>query len=366
MPFVWRMQGGMNRRTILILGTLALVLITGVFSLRRLQADREYSSDQFLMDTLISIKVYGRNPETLKKAVAEAYAEMRRIAELADSFPPPGSAAAETSDICRINAQAGKRPVRVDGDTLGMLVLAKKYCELSGGAFDVTVGPLMDLWGFGGKNPQLPPADRIKAALAKVGSKDLVLNQQDGTVFLRRAGMKLDLGAVAKGYATEKALQVLKNHGIEKALIDAGGNIRVLGRNTHDAPWRIGIKDPRKSDAIVAVLQLEDASAVTSADYYRGFEAGGKRYHHILDPRTGYPADHNISVTVVTNDAGLADILSTVFFVLTPDEALELAGKMAGVELVLVSADRRIRHTPSLQGAIQVQPAAGYHYDPSR
>ena len=356
----------MKQRVILILGTLALLLTAGLASFRHFNADGEYSSDQFLMDTLVSIKVYGKNPDTLKAAVAKAYAEMRRIAELADSFPEPGTAAARSSDVCRINAQAGKGPVRVDGDILGMLVLAKKYCELSDGAFDVTVGPLMDLWGFGGKNPHLPPADRIASTLARVDSKDLVLNQQEGTVFLRRAGMKLDLGAVAKGYATEKALQVLKNHGIEKALIDAGGNIRVLGRNTHDAPWRIGIKDPRKSDAIVAVLQMEDASAVTSADYYRGFEAGGKRYHHILDPRTGYPAGQNMSVTVVTRDAGLADILSTVFFVLPPEKAMAMAGKMTGVELVLVTADRRILHTPSLRGTVQVQPESGYRYDEGR
>ena len=354
----------MKSGKLVLIAVLAL-LLGGLALLRNSGASREYSSDQFLMDTLVSIKVYGSEQEKLKSAVTEAYAEMRRIAELADGFAQPETAAFGSSDVCRINAQAGKQPVQVDPDTMAMLLLAKKYCELSEGAFDVTVGPLMELWGFGGKNPQLPAPDRIKAALSKVRNQDLVLNERERTVLLRQEGMKLDLGAVAKGYATEKALQVLKKHGIEKALIDAGGNIRVLGRNLHNAPWRIGIKDPRKSNAVVAALPLEDASAVTSGDYYRGFEAGGRRYHHILDPGTGYPAEHNMAVTVVTRDAGLADVLSTVFFVLAPEKALQLAEKM-GVELFLVTSDRRILHTPSLLGKVEVKQGSGYRYDQGR
>ena len=175
--------------------------------------------------------------------------------------------------------------------------------------------------------------------------------------------MKLDLGAVAKGYATEKALQVLTKQGIDKALIDAGGNIRVLGRNTHNSPWKIGIRDPRKADAIVVVLPLVDSSAVTSADYYRAFEFNGKRYHHILDPRSGYPATHTISATVVTKDAGLADILSTVFFILPPEKAMELAATIPGVELVLVTADKRIKHSAALLGTIELKQGEAYRYD---
>lgn len=355
----------MSRRNILI-STLALLLIAVLALFQNSRRLREYRSDQFLMDTLISIKVYGTEPEALRKAVAAAFAEMRRIAELSDGFPQPGTAAYRGSDICRINEQAGKAAVRVDDDILAMLLRAQKYTDLSHGAFDVTVGPLMELWGFGGENPHVPPADKLQSALALVSSKDLVLNEREHTVFLRRAGMKLDLGAVAKGYATEKALQLLEKQDIHKALIDAGGNIRVLGRNREELPWRIGIKDPRKNDAIVATLPLVDAAAVTSADYYRTFEEGGKHYHHILDPRTGYPASNTISATVVTKDAGLADILSTVFFVLPPDKALEIAATLPGVELFLVTADRRIRHSATLRGSIEVKQGEAYRYDQGR
>lgn len=356
----------MNIRNRILLCIVVLVAVVVVASFRYGQRTREYGSDQFLMDTLISIKVYGNDTEIMKKAVAAAYAEMRRIAELADGFQQPGTATCSSSDVCRINAMAGKQPVQVDADIMAMLLLAKKFGELSEGALDVTVGPLMELWGFGGSNPHLPSPDLIRATLPIVNSKDLLLDAENRSAFLRRAGMKLDLGAIAKGYATEKALQILAKHGIRKALIDAGGNIRVLGKNRQNAPWRIGIKDPRKKDVIVAVLQLEDASAVTSGDYYRSFEAGGKRYHHILDPRSGYPADRNMSVTVVTKDAGLADTLSTVFFVLPEERALEMAGKMPGVDLLLITADGRIRHTPHLKGRLEMKSGGAYRYDQGR
>jgi len=356
----------MIRQRKLLLSALGVLLIVLLASFQYSRRIREYRSEHFLMDTLISIKVYGRNQEVLKKAVAEAFAEMRRIAELADGFPQPGTAAYGSSDVCRINAQAGKQPVMVDNDIMAMLELAKKYHHISLGAFDVTIGPLMELWGFGGEAPHVPDAHSIQAALARVGSDKLVLNGHERTAFLTKAGMKLDLGAMAKGYAAEKAIWILEKNGIEKALIDAGGNVRTLGRNVHEAPWKIGVKDPRKSAAVTAVLQLENASAVTSGDYYRYFEAGGKRYNHILDPRSGYPAVRTMSATVVTKDAGLADILSTVFFVLPPEKALETAGKMSGVEVFLVTADGRILHSSSLKGRIEVLPGDSYRYDQGR
>lgn len=363
MPIVWSLQTAMNRRGPVLLIALLLVsalLVTFLYGRR----SRECASDQFLMDTLISIKVYGSDPENNRNAVAAAYAEMHRIAGLADSFPQPGTAACADSDVCRINQQAGTAPVRVDPDTMAMLLLAKKYGDLSDGAFDVTIGPLMELWGFG-KNPRIPSPEQIRSALELVGSRDLLLDEKNQTAFLRRRGMKLDLGAIAKGYATEKALQAIKKQGIRKALIDAGGNIRVLGSNPHNSPWRIGIKDPRKSDGIVAILSLEDTSAVTSGDYYRFFEVGGKRYHHILDPRSGYPAVENMAVTAITTDAGLADILSTVFFILPPETALKTAARMGGA-VFLVTADRRILHTPSLSAQIEVLPETAYRYEQMR
>jgi thiamine biosynthesis lipoprotein len=343
---------------ILLAGSLGLTLY--------LRRPVEYRSDQFLMDTLVSIRVYGRDAENLRKAVSEAYAEMHRIADLTDRFPAAGSAAHAASDVCRINDMAGVKPVRVDTDVFAMLELARSYHDRTGGAFDVTIGPVMDLWGFGGKHPHVPGAGNIKASLALMDNARLILNREARTAFLAKAGMSVDLGAVAKGYATEKAVQVLKSKGIEKALIDAGGNIRVLGKNAGNDSWRVGIKNPWKSGDILAVLSLEDAAAVTSGDYYRYFESGGKRYHHILNPGTGYPATENTSVTVVARDAGIADILSTALFVLKPEKVLEIARNLEGVEVFLVTADRRILYTPGLQNRIELRTGGDYRNGQSR
>lgn len=333
---------------------LVLLLLAGGVTFLYQQRMREYASEQFLMDTLVTIRVYGHDPEVLQAAVAAAYGEMHRIADLADRFPQPGTSACRSSDVCRINEQAGIGPVHVDADILAMLALAKKYHNLSAGAFDVTIGPIMDLWGFAGDNPKVPSPRSLAETLALVDNNLLQVNAPEQTVYLQKVGMKLDLGAVAKGYATEKAIKVLEKYGINKALIDAGGNIRVLGTNARNTPWRIGIKDPRQADTIVAVVALEDAAAVTSGDYYRYFEVDGKRYHHILDPRSGYPANANRSVTVISRDAGLADVLSTALFVMNGEEAVNLAEKI-GVDLFLVSAEGRITHTSTLADRIEVK-----------
>jgi thiamine biosynthesis lipoprotein len=326
----------------------------------------EYRSDRFLMDTLVSIKVYGRDDEKLRKAVAEAYAEMQRIADLTNRFPARGTAEHAASDVCRINDMAGIKPVTVDPDVFAMLERSRTWRHRTGGAFDVTIGPVMDLWGFGGKHPHVPKRDELAARLALVGSDRLLLKRRDRTAFLEKAGMGLDLGAAAKGYATEKAMRVLERNGIEKAIIDAGGTIRVLGNNAEGAPWRIGIKNPADSGGILAVLALEDSAAATSAGYFRCFDSGRKRFHHILDPGTGYPATENASVTVVAKDAGTADILSTALFVLPPERALEMVKKLDGVEVFLVTVDGRTLHGKGPAGRSVVQSAAPGHHAQSR
>jgi len=343
--------------SVLLLGTVGLSLY--------LRRPVEYRSDQFLMDTLVSIRVFGTNEDALREAVREAYAEMHRIADLTDRFPAAGSAACAASNVCQINRMAGVRPVRVDKDVFAMLEMARNYHNLTGGAFDVTIGPVMGLWGFGDKSPRVPGDDEIKASLVSVNNDNVRLDAKTLSVFLEKKGMILDLGAVAKGYATEKAVQVLKKNGIKKALIDAGGTIRVIGNSVGNTPWRIGIKNPASMGDIVAVVSLTDMAAVTSGDYYRYFEAKGRRWNHILDPRTGYPATENRSVTVVAKDAALADVLSTALFVLEPEKALEKARQL-GVEVFIVRADSRILYTPGLQGRMELLEVTGRADEQSR
>ncbi len=353
-------------KKLVIIGISLLLLVVALLKTGSIFALKEYKSDRFMMDTLITIKVYGKEETKLRKAVEEAYNEMQRIADMSDRFPEEGTTACKTSDICRINAQAGKNPVKVHKEVIEMLMLCMKGYKLSKGGFDATIGPLTMLWGFGSEDAVVPSSDKVKLKLPDVGSNLLHIDEKKQDVFLDKVGMKLDLGSVAKGYAAERAAQILQKNGIKKGLIDAGGNIRVIGSNSQNRPWQIGIKDPRKKDALIAILSLKDESAVTSGDYYRYFEADGKRWHHIIDPRTGYPANKNISVTVIAKDAGMADILSTAFFVMNPEEAIKTAEGMAGVEVFLVTSNKKIMHTDGLKGRLELKAGGEYHYDPGR
>lgn len=343
-------------KKILLMLLVALTLLGTVLFFIYRQQVVEHSSQQFLMDTLVSIKVYGKDRDALRHAVNGAFAVMRELAERSDYFPTPGTPAFDASDVCRINQGAGKHPVSVHRDTLAMLLMAQQYAKLSSGAFDTTIGPVMDLWGFGSGKPAVPSPHLLQKKRDLVNWSDIVTDSQAGTVFLRRPGMKVDLGAVAKGFAAEKASQYLRQKGIASALIDAGGTIRTIGKNRQQLPWKIGVKDPQTEGKLAAIVTLEDGSAATSGDYYRVFEQDGQRYHHLLDPHSGYPARYNRSVTVLTRDAGRADILSTAFFVMKPEQALQLAEKLEGVDLVVISADGMLRHTRSLQGRITRTP----------
>lgn len=322
----------------------------------------EYSSQQFLMDTVVDITVYAHREETAREGVLAAFDEIKRIADLTDRFPEKGSRAYALSDVCKINSMAGIRPVKVSDDVLTMVELSQKYYNTTERAFDITVGPLMDLWGFGGK-PSVPSDRDIRGKLALVGMDKVIVDRQAKTVFLARKGMSLDLGGIAKGYAAEKAGERLKKMGVSQGVINAGGNIIVLGSKTLVQPWKIGVQDPRDSNNLIGVLALQDQAAVTSGDYQRYFEKGGRRYHHLLDPATGKPAAKLISVTVVCDSSTEGDILSTALFVLGPDRGLELAEKME-VEAVFVSKDKVISVTSGLKDKITVTPGEDYTYDP--
>ncbi len=339
-----------------------VLLIIGNTYLTRTQS-REYTSEEFLMDTLVSISTIGTDTALLQQATEKAFHEIRRIADLTDRFPAVDTPAYQKSDIVRINEMAGIKPVIVDEDVFKMLQLAQEYSRLTEGAFDITIGPVMDLWGFGQQKQKVPESHELTRTLALVNSTELLLDEQAHSAFLKKAGMSLDLGAVAKGYAVEKAARILEESGVKKALIDAGGNIRVLGEKDKGVPWKIGIQDPRNPAALLGILSLKNEAAVTSGDYHRNVQIAGKTYHHLISPRTGYPAEYNMSVTVLTRDASQADLLSTALFLLEPQQALALGTKLSDTEVLIVTADKKILFTPGLRGKIELTPEEGYIYD---
>lgn len=248
----------------------------------------------------------------------------------------------KTSEISKINLNAGKSEVLVSEDTFFVLENAKKYAKISGGAFDPTIAPLVDLWDILAENPKIPKVEQIEQAKNLVNYENLILDSTKKTVFLTEKGMKLDIGGIAKGYAADKLVEFLKKSGIKKGLINLGGNIFVFGeRSKQQKNWNIGIQNPRESGTM-GILQINDATIVTSGDYERFFEKDGKRYHHIIDPKTGVPKDNEVmSFSIITDNSMIADVLSTACFVLGKDEGFALLEEL-GISAICITKDKSV------------------------
>jgi thiamine biosynthesis lipoprotein len=222
-------------------------------------------------------------------------------------------------------------------ETAEVIALGQEVARRSGGAFDMTLGRLKSLWGIETEKPRVPSPEEIRRALDGTGPGTLQLEGR--RVKKRRPDIAVDLGGIAKGYAVDRAVEVLRAAGIESASVNAGGDIRLLGARPDGRPWRIGIQHPRDPEKILATVSLNKGAVVTSGDYERYFMAGGVRYHHLFDPHTGYPGRLSRSVTVVAPTAALADALATAAFILGPQDGLELLAGYPGVEGLIVGAD---------------------------
>jgi thiamine biosynthesis lipoprotein len=289
-----------------------------------------FTGSEFAMDTLITVTVYG--PDAVGRGRA-ALGEFRRVERLLSAF-------LAESEVGRVNAAAGRKPVRVSRETLDLVALSLKYAALSDGKFDPTVGPLVRLWGIGTGRTAPPAPAEVAAARRLVDYRRVVVDQAGSRLYLPQAGMALDLGGVAKGYAAQRAADLLRREGVRSALVDAGGNIVALGTRPDGRPWRVAVRHPRRPRAVLGILSVVDRAVVTSGDYERYFESGGRRYHHLLDPATGYPAAGFQSATVVGASSTLADIASTAVFVLGPGKGPAFARQHGLATLVVDGAGR--------------------------
>ncbi|MDH7494473.1 MAG: FAD:protein FMN transferase [Bacillota bacterium] len=302
----------------------------------------------FALGTLVQVRAYASG-EGAGKAVDEAFHRIEEIEALM-------SANIASSDVAELNRNAGGLPSSVAGDTLYVVKRAKEYADLSNGKFDVAIGPLVQLWGIGTKHAKVPSPEDIAVAKQLVHHGEVEVDESGGTVRLPKAGMALDLGAIAKGYAADEAAEVLTERGVESAFIDLGGNILVVGSRPDGSPWRVGIQDPWKErGATFAVLSVRDTAVVSSGTYERFFEQHGRRYHHIIDPDTGYPAETGVvSATIVARRAVDADALSTAVFLLGPSDGMGLVERLPGIEAVIVTEVREVLVSPGLKGAIEI------------
>lgn len=264
------------------------------------------------------------------------------------------------SDVIRINAAAGERAVPVDRDVREILHIARQVSEWTDGAFDVTFGPLADLWKFDqDQDNTIPDAAAIRSRLPLIDYRQIQIDERAGTVFLKRKGMRIHLGGIGKGYAVDHAVKIFRDRGLRDFMIQAGGDMYVGGRRG-DRPWKLGLADPRGEHKPFATVELSDATFSTSGDYERFFIKGGVRYHHILDLRVGRPAMLCRSVTLVTDRAVIADALAKGVFILGPAAGMALLERVPGVAGVIVSATNEVLVSTALKDRfVLIAPPTG-------
>ena len=296
-----------------------------------------------MLHTFVEIKAWGDNAE---KAIEEAFTEMERVNSLLNNYDP-------NSEISRVNQNAGGTAIQISPETMDALKHAIKFCDMTGGALDITVGPLLRLWGFGkddvGLSATEPGAAAIQKAKSLVDYHALELAERttdDGrlkrTARLARKGMWIDVGSFSKGFVADKAMAIFKKRGIRNALVISGGTVCAMGQKPDGSLWQVGIQHPRKPDGLMAVVSLRDSSISTSGDYEIYYEKKGKRRTHIIDPRTGTPVPRLQSVSVIAPDGMTSDALSTSLFVLGPENGSRLVKNLPGVEALIVSEGGKV------------------------
>ena len=284
---------------------LAIISVFCVLSLCSCTKNEKVTKTEFCLDTLVTITSYGENAEAATDAAID---EIKRTESVFSPF-------LEGSELYKINQNA-HLGYEISDEMKKVLKEALRVCELTGGAFDITLKPLSDLWNIKSENPVVPPKEKIEEAKSKVGYENVEIS--GNVITFKKEGIALDLGGAIKGYAADRAAEILKSYGIKNAILDLGGNIYALGKSEKGKAWRIGLQDPSKERGeFFKAIELSNSSCVTSGSYERYFENNGKIYHHIIDRSTGYSADAGlISVSVIGKSSFEADMLSTAIFVM--------------------------------------------------
>lgn len=328
-------------KKIIAAALLAVLSLTGC-------AEQEYSTSFYAMDTFMTITAYGSKAQ---QAATEAE-------QYINSLEAKISRTRKNSEL---SALAGGEPAELSEDTAELLRTALEMAEQTDGRFDPTVAALSDLWQIGKEGQRVPDSADIAQALGTVGYQNIRL---DGTTAQMTGGAKLDLGGIGKGYAADRTVEILKKNGVKRAVIALGGNIYALGSRSRDQGWKIGITDPDKAEEYVATVEISDISVVTTGDYERYFEQDGKRYHHVFDPETGYPAESDLrSVTVVREQSAQADALSTALFVMGYEAAAEYC-EQNDIAAVFIRNDHTICTSTALEKcAVFEVTSAEYRYE---
>ncbi|HEV7985899.1 MAG TPA: FAD:protein FMN transferase [Steroidobacteraceae bacterium] len=307
-----------------------------------------------IMGTRIYVELWAEDNDKQRgeQAIDAVMDEMRHIDESMSVYKP-------TSEVSRVNALAAQQPVKISAELFKLLTTALEYSRITEGAFDITYASVGYMYDF--RERKRPTEQQIQSALPAVNFRHVLLDPATSTVRFSQPGVRIDLGGIAKGYSVDCGIDILKARGFTHALVNAGGDSRVIG-DRFGKPWVIGIRHPDHPDQVITRVPLTDSAFSTSGDYERYFDEGGVRYHHIIDPRTGHSASRVRSATVIAPTATRTDGLSKTAFVLGPDEAMRIYNGLPDVDAILVALDGRILYTKGLEpaGADAAAPPAAH------
>ncbi|MCB2294444.1 FAD:protein FMN transferase [Clostridium algoriphilum] len=295
----------------------------------------------YSLGTYNQLKVHGKNAN---KAVEQSIKKIREIDNKMSVFK-------EFSEISKINKNAGKDPQTVSKDTFYVIKKAIEYCSISKGSFDITIRPIVGLWGIGKVGQKIPGINEIKEKLKFVNYKDIVIDKDNSSIFLKNKNQEVDVGGIAKGYAADEVKNIILKNGVKSALINLGGNILVIGTKEDGTPWSVGIQDPIKARGEFALtISVVNKSVVTSGNYERYFEQDGKRFHHIINPGTGYPSEGDIiSATIISNNSIDGDGLSTGVYIMGIHEAVKLIEEIKGVDAIFITKSKEVYITSGMR-----------------
>jgi FAD:protein FMN transferase len=334
----------MSKRSSVIL-LAAMIAAAVIFIIPRFSVPPpEISETRLYMGTYVEITVLGKDQSKLKEAMEAGFLEIAKVEKMMSPYR-------EDSDITRINNNAGKGPVKISPEIFEVIKRAMRISKMSGGAFDITISGLKGLWKIDPESPRVPTQNEINERLPLIDYKQVVLDEKNLTITLAKEGMRLDLGGIAKGYAVDKAALKMSRMGITSASVNAGGDLHTIGTKG-GRPWNIGIQDPRDDKNVIGKLPVTSLAVATSGDYEKFMIVDGKRYCHIMDPKTGKPAEKCMSVTIVCGEAWLADGLATAVFVMGPEKGMSIIEKLEGVDAVVIDANGNRLMTSGIKGRV--------------
>ncbi len=306
------------------------------------QAQEKFTRTLKLMGSRFDITVVAGNQQDSSRYIDAAVAEISRIEKMISSW----DSLSETSAIIRY---AGIKPVKVDKELFDLISRSIKISELTGGAFDISYASMDRIWKYDGSMKKLPSDEEIAASVEKVGYKNIILDSQAQTVFLKNKGMRIGFGALGKGYAADKAKQLLISMGATGGIINASGDLNTWGTQPDGNPWLVGITNPLNKNKVFSWFPLDNNAVVTSGNYEKYVEFNAKKYTHIIDPRTGWPASGLASVSIFAPRAELADALATGVFVLGRETGIDLINQLPGIECIVVDDEGKIYESENIQ-----------------